>query len=122
MFHRPDVIKDNLYVISPIFNPIRYRTRWKNYKPFEKQVLDAGAHLITIEAIYGERECAITQTDHPNHTVIYVRTKHEIWLKENLINIAIHRLSTHIDPHWKYVAWVDADITFARPDWVGETL
>jgi hypothetical protein len=122
MFHRPDVIKDKLYVISPIFNPIRYRTRWKHYKNFEKHIIDSGAHLITIEAIFGEREHAITETDHPNHTVIHVRTKHELWLKENLINIAIQRLSTHIDPHWKYVSYVDADFLFARPDWVGETL
>jgi hypothetical protein len=35
-----------------------------------------------------------------------------------MINLAIQRLP--ID--WKYVAWVDADIQFVRPDWVYETI
>lgn len=117
-FHRPDVITDPLYVITPIFNPVRYRSRWKHYKNFEKHVLDSGAHLVTIEACFGERAEVLTESVHAHHTVIHVRTHHELWLKENLINIAISRL-----PHnWKYLAWIDADITFIRPDWVGECL
>lgn len=119
MFHRPDKIDAKLYVITPIFNPQRFRSRWKLYKEFEKYVLSyKEAHLITIECSFGERQEVLTQDMGENHTVIYVRTKHELWLKENLINIAIQRLPAD----WKYVAWIDADIRFARPDWVGETL
>jgi hypothetical protein len=117
-FKRPDEIHDPLYVITPIFNPIRYRARWKHYKNFERYIIDSGAHLVTIEASFGDRSNVITEKVHEKHTIIHVRTKHEIWIKENLINIAIQML-----PHdWKYVGWVDADVLFARPDWVGETI
>jgi hypothetical protein len=117
-FHRPDYVDEPLYVITPVFNPQRYRARWKHYKNFEKYVLDSGAHLVTIEATFGQREDSIINEVHENHTVIHIRTSQEIWLKENMINIAISRLP----PTWKYVAWLDSDITFSRPDWVGETI
>lgn len=120
-FHRPDGVNQTLYCITPIFNPRRYRSRWKHYKNFEKFIIDSGAHLIIIEASLGEREQVYTETVSDRHTIIHVRTKHEMWLKENLMNIAIAQLG-HIDPHWKYVCTVDADMQFARPDWVGETL
>ncbi len=118
-FTRPDIVNNKLYVITPVFNPKRYRSRWKLYKEFESYVLnDHQAHLVTIECSFGKREQVITKQPSPLHTVIHVYTSHELWVKENLINIAISRLPLN----WKYVAWVDADIRFARPDWVGETI
>lgn len=117
--HRSDIIKDPLYVIAPVFNPHRYRSRWKMYKNFEKHVLDSGAHLITVEVSYGNRAEVFTESaDDVRHKVIHYRTPHEIWLKENMINLAIQQLPND----WKYVAWIDADVQFTRPDWVGETL
>lgn len=119
MFHRPDKVNQPLYVITPVFNPQRYRTRWKLYKEFENYILsNKQAHLITIECTFGEREESLVEQSSEFHTVIHVRTKHESWIKENLINRAIQELPED----WKYVAWIDADITFARPDWVGETI
>jgi hypothetical protein len=50
---------------------------------------------------------------------VHLRTEHELWHKENMINIGVSRSCRH---DWKYVAWVDADVSFARPDWVYETL
>lgn len=117
-FHRPDYVDEPLYVITPVFNPQRYRARWKHYKNFEKYVLDSGAHLVTIEATFGAREDSIIDQVHENHIVIHVRTSQEIWLKENMINVAIQRLPAN----WKYVAWIDSDLAFVRPDWVGETI
>lgn len=118
-FKRPDMVKDTLYVVTAVFNPQRFRSRWKLYKNFEKYVLDSGqAHLVTIECTFGEREKSLVIDQGDNHTVLHVNTKHEIWIKENLLNLAISRLPEN----WKYVAWVDADVIFARPDWVGETI
>lgn len=118
-FYRPDYVDSTLYVISPVFNPIRFRSRWKLYKQYEEYMLAfKKVHLVTIECTFGERAEVLTEQVGENHTVIHVHTKTEAWLKENLINIAIARLPQD----WKYVAWIDADIQFARPDWVGETL
>lgn len=118
-FHRPDVVKDPLYVISPVFNPQRYRTRWKLYMDFCKYVLSQNeAILVTIECSFAHRAKAFTESLSDKHIVIHVHSPHEIWLKENLINRAIQSLPEDA----KYLAWVDADITFARADWVGETI
>lgn len=118
-FNRPDVVDQKLYVIAPIFNPQRYSRRWELYEDFKKYVLNSGeAHLVTIECAFGNRAFVLKEEENPNHTLIQVRSSQEIWLKENLINLAIQRLPLG----WKYVAWIDADVTFARPDWVGETI
>lgn len=116
LFRRPDSVRSPLYVITPIFNSQRYRSRWRLYQDFEKHIIDSGAILITIEAAFGNRDFAITSKDNPNH--IQVRIRDQLWVKESLINAAITRL-----PHdWSYVAWIDADIHFTRNDWVGETI
>lgn len=105
-----------LYVVTSISNPRRYTQRYNRYRAFEKYIRDSGAILVTIEQGFGEREFEISDFENPNH--IRVRSTSEIWHKENMLNLAIHRLP----PDWKYVAWIDADIEFARPDWVFETI
>jgi hypothetical protein len=118
-FTRPDIVTAPLYVITPIFNPVRFRQRWKLYEDFERYVLmNDQAVLVTIECSFGNREQVLKTQPDAKHIYIHVTTKNEIWIKENLINLAIQRLPED----WQYCAWVDADIRFARPDWVGETI
>lgn len=105
-----------LYIVTSITNSARYRSRYHLYRQFEKYIRYSGAILVTIEGCLGEREFEVTQSDNPYH--IQVVSSHELWYKENLLNLAIQRLPRD----WKYVAWVDADIEFARPDWVAETI
>jgi hypothetical protein len=105
-----------LYVVTSITNPARFKSRYHLYRQFEKYIKDSGAILYTIEGGLREREYEITDPSDPQH--IRVNTTHELWHKENLLNLAIQRLP----PDWKYVAWIDADIEFARPDWVYECL
>jgi hypothetical protein len=105
-----------LYVVTPIANPSRYRSRYTLYRAFEKYIEDVGAILYTVEAAYGDRDFAVTDAANPRH--IRLRTHHEVWHKENLINIGVSRLPAD----WKYVAWIDADVQFVRPDIVTETI
>lgn len=105
-----------LYVVTPITNTQRYKNRYKLYKNFEKMVNDSGAILYTIEAAYGNRPFEVTTEENTRN--IQLRTNDELWQKENLINIAIQRLPSD----WEYVAWIDGDISFARSDWVSETI
>lgn len=109
-------VNARLYVVTSITNPARFRSRYHRYRMFEKYIRDSGAILYTVEGCLGDREFEITEPNNPCH--IRVRTSHELWHKENLLNLAIHRLPSD----WKYVAWIDADVEFARPDWVEETL
>lgn len=107
---------DRLHVVTAISNPVRYAKRYELYRAFAKHMEDSGAVLWTIESAFGDRPFEITSAGHPRH--IQVRTRHELWQKENLLNVAIARLPLEA----KYIAWVDADLTFLRPDWAQETL
>jgi len=122
LFERPDSINEPLYVVTTIFNSERFRSRYSLYEKFKKYIKDSGAILYTVELAYGERAFAVTESGNPYH--IQLRTGDiydvgdKLWFKENMINLGVQRLPST----WRYFAWIDADIQFARPDWVGETL
>lgn len=97
-------------------NPLRWRSRYQNYWKFQKHVEDSGAILYTCEVAYGDRLFELTEPDNPRH--LQLRTADEVWHKENALNLMIQRLPADA----KYVAWIDADVTFQRPDWAQETL
>ncbi len=109
-------LEDQLHVVTAISNPVRYATRYRLYQEFAHRVSHAGATLWTIEVATGERPFGITEAGNPHH--IQIRSKHELWHKENMLNLAINRMPEHV----KYIAWVDADVQFVRPDWAGETV
>jgi hypothetical protein len=116
IFQRPDTLKETLYVITPVFNSTRYRTRWKHYEDFKIMVEASGAILYTVEVAFGNRDFAITEVNNPHH--LQLRTDHELWYKENALKLILQRLPRD----WNKVAWVDCDITFVRHDWADETL
>lgn len=116
MLVRPDQIHEPLYVVTTVFNPIRYRSRWKLFKDFEKRVEDSGAILYTVEVAFGDRDFVVTHPGNPRH--LQLRTSHELWIKENAINLGFQRLPAN----WKYAGWCDADVLFARADIWNEIL
>jgi hypothetical protein len=111
-------IPAQLDVVCVISNPLRFRSRLDLYRVFRKHVIDSGARLTTVEIAFGNRPFEITSQDTANSRNVKLRTNSEIWHKENGLNIGVSRL----ERDWEYVAWVDADVTFTRPDWVQETI
>lgn len=109
---------DRLYVITTVFNPLRFRNRYWNYFSFQNMVEKSGAILYTAEIAFGDRHFEITDPSNPRHLQLRARDNQEIWLKENSLNLLINRLP----PDAKYIAWLDSDISFARTDWAQETL
>lgn len=107
---------DNFWVVTGISNVVRFKSRYNLYRKFEAHIKSFGVNLMTIEVAFGDRPFEITESTNPNH--IQMRTRHELWHKENMINAAINRLPSD----WKYVAVIDADIGFCRPDWAQETV
>jgi hypothetical protein len=101
-------------VITVVFNPIRYRSRYEAYHKFDEHMTRSGVTLLTIECIFeGEEELGLakqkfelTRPNDPRH--LQIRAPSIFWLKENLINIAVKRLPLYVE----YVAWLDADIEF----------
>lgn len=108
-----------LKVITMVSNPIRYKTRYNLYRKFAKHMADSGVDLITCEVQLGDRPFEVTEAGNPNH--VQLRTSSEIWIKENALNIAARRLY-ELWPDWKYMAWIDADVQFAREDWAAEAV
>ena len=109
-------IAKDFYVVSVITNPERFKTRARLFKEFMARMDKYAAKLYIVEGAFGDRDYEVTDPTNPRH--IQVRTESEIWHKENLINIGISRLPAD----WKYVAWIDADVDFMRPDWIQETV
>lgn len=118
---RPGIwpLPDKLHVMTVLSNPPRFRSRYNLYREYAKRVLDSSAILHTCEIAFGQRHFEITDPSNPHH--LQLRTSHEIWHKENALNVLLQH-ARRLYPDMRYVAWVDADIHFARPDWAQETL
>lgn len=106
------------WVIAIVSNPIRFSSRYKLFKQFQQHMADLGAKMIVVEQAFGTRPFEITNRNNPRH--VQVRTQHELWLKENMINLGVNYL-TQLDPDWEYVAWIDGDVNFQRNDIIEET-
>jgi hypothetical protein len=107
-----------LHVIAVINNPVRWQSRVNLFKDFVDHMLAAGVQLTVVEATYGDIPPVFSRFEPPEVPINYIRVqaKTQVWIKENLINIGLSRLP----PDWRYVAWIDADIVFRRPDWAQE--
>jgi hypothetical protein len=114
----PELISDNtLHVVGIVTNPVRFHSRYR----LAREWLDEMGQTPNVkpylaEAAFGDRHHEVTssQADH-----LQVRTRGECWIKENLINLGVRTL---LPRDWKYVAWIDCDVTFRDPEWAQETL
>jgi hypothetical protein len=75
-----------------------------------------GIQVFIVECIYQQQTYKFTNQDNPYH--IQLSTNSVLWIKENLINIAVHKLPEN----WKYVAWIDADVEFGNKNWLADTI
>jgi hypothetical protein len=122
-----------LYAIVPYFNPWRWKSRVKHTERAVKHFHDSGAVIVLVEIGFNRRElvfadagldgkpadCGILGQDSQfRHRYIGLHTEDELWLKENAINIGIQSLPHH----WQQVCWLDGDVHFLRPNWVGECI
>jgi hypothetical protein len=104
--------KDVLYVIAVVSNPARFDKRYQLFKEFCKRMEnEKQVKLIRVELQQGHRPF-ITNSE------IRLKTDHELWYKENLINIGVSKLPKN----WKYMAWIDTDVEFQNKKWVQETI
>jgi hypothetical protein len=106
-----------LHVIAVISNPIRFASRYRLFLEFQERMLkEENVVLHAVEIAHGERPHAVTFPVTANH--YQLNTHDEVWIKENLVKIGMRKLP----PDAKYIAWVDADVWFMRPDWALETI
>lgn len=112
------VSDSTLHVVAVISNPVRYHSRYRIFRDWEKAMLATpNVQLHVVEIAHGDRHHEVTSPGHPNH--LQLRSSEELWQKEAMINLGVR----HLLPHdWKYMAWIDADVWFSNPDWALETI
>lgn len=109
--------EETLYVIGCISNPARFNSRYRLYRQWESEMLTTKkVKFFTVESAFGNRKYEITV---PRDNALQVKSKSEIWIKENLINLGVRYLFPR---DWKYMAWVDCDISFRNENWAEETI
>jgi len=111
--------QQSFFVITVVFNPASYESRYRLYRNFAQHMADTGAQLITIECIFpslNQHEFKVTDASNPSH--IQITSESVYWMKENLINIAVSKLPKHA----KWVCWLDGDVTFHDPLWIQKTI
>jgi hypothetical protein len=110
-------MSDVLYVIAAVSNSRQYQSRYTLFRNFQRYMNTVpGIKLYVVELAHDDRLFEITESGRSDH--IQLRTNHELWHKENLVNIGVSRLPSN----WKYMAWLDGDIEFDRIDWASETI
>jgi hypothetical protein len=105
-----------LHVACAYSNPCRWRTRRVLMNDFRRHMQGSpNVALHVAELAYGERPFEVTGADPLD---IQLQTSHELWHKENILNLAIQRFP----PDWKYGAIIDGDFHMTRPDWALEAI
>jgi hypothetical protein len=118
-------------VVVPYSNPAGFRRRRQLFDDFKARLLKAqrtlqsarsgvAVHVVVVDLSYGGTE---PEPSRPGFDYLFrVAPSSQIcWSKENLVNIGINHILS-LDPAAGYIAWLDADIEFASPHWVEDTI
>ena len=106
--------QDVLYVVLPYFNYCGFKRRQELFIKFVHEIQNVKGIRIVVSELLGSAPLPKL----PVWKHIKNRSDTPVWMKEKLINVGIKMLPDD----WKYVAWIDADITFLNPDWVQDTV
>jgi hypothetical protein len=109
-------MSETFCVITVLFNPASYESRYVSYNTFEKHMRSFGVRLITVELVFNNQSFRVTNASDQNH--VQLRTQDVMWFKENLINIGIKRSPISC----VYLAWVDIEVEFLNRDWLQKTI
>jgi hypothetical protein len=105
-----------LHVACAYSNPCRWRTRRVLMNDFRQHMQTSPNVVLHVaELAYGDRPFEVTGADPLD---VQLRTAHELWHKENILNVAIQRFPAN----WQYGAIIDADFHMTRRDWALEAI
>jgi len=110
---------NNLYCIVPYFNFVKSVNRKKLFLEFIDRYKNIdNLKIIVVEAISKEDFFDLPSNIDGVYKYLSISISDILWIKENLINIAIKYLPFD----WNYVIWIDADIQFINTNWIQETI
>ena len=106
---------DEAIIISCFFNPMGSPYRLKAFNHFYESIKHLNHKIV--ECVIGDDTPQLPQAlANPNIEVIH--TESVLWHKEALLN----KIVAGLDPKYKYVLWVDADVIFTNPDWMTDAV
>jgi hypothetical protein len=109
-----------LHVVAVYFNHNHSKNILNNFRKFEAHMKELGVTLYSVEVVLNDADFEVTEASNPYH--IQKRAKYELFRKENMINLGVHRAIELHGDDVKYLAWIDADITFINPNIVEDTI
>ena len=112
---RPRALGGSLWAVTTYYNPASYASKATNYAWFREALHEADIPLLAVELAFGDTPFELGSGD--AEKLIQLRGGDVLWQKERLLNIGVASLPDDCDK----VAWLDADVLFARPDWARET-
>jgi hypothetical protein len=110
---------DLLHVVTCISNPLRWKSRIRIYRDFERHMIESGVRLTIVECALGERPFELNDTPGVSH--VGVRHHTFSFNKECLLNLGIQDVVRR-DPDARYIATIDADVRFRQKGWAAETV
>lgn len=109
--------EQTLHVATMYSNPQQWPVRRQLFYDFRKRTeASPNVRLYVGEVAFGDRPFEATSADNPRD--FQFRTSHELWLKENVLNLVVAR----VPPSAKYLAYLDGDVVMSRYDWALETV
>lgn len=109
---------EKLYVLLPYFNYCGFQRRKQLFIDFIERLKLDNIQVVVIEARESGKEYDLPNNLKNVFLHIRLTTNDQIWIKENLVNIGVQKLPRT----WKYMAWIDADVTFLNDNWAVETI
>jgi hypothetical protein len=105
---------DELHFITCFFNPLKWRSRRENFERFYESLRRLTNNVHVVECTYGdaEPEIDVERSHQVRVTGAY------LWIKENLLNVALRRLPASC----RYVAWLDSDVLFENERLIEDTI
>jgi hypothetical protein len=112
---RRENLGGSLWAVTTFFNPAGYASKKENYERFRDGLARAGIPLLAVELAFGDAPFELGNEDADQ--LVQLRGGDVLWQKERLLNLGVQQLPGDCDK----VAWLDADVLIARPDWAEET-
>jgi hypothetical protein len=106
-----------LHVACMYSNPQRWPVRRELMNDFRKRMeASPNVALYVGEVAFGDRPFEVTDPANPRD--FQLRSPHELWLKENVLNLVVQRMPAEA----QYIAYLDGDVQMSRYDWALEAI
>lgn len=112
----PRELSGSLWGITSFFMPVKTDIKIENYHRFRDSTKNQGLKLLTVELAFDDEPFCLKADDADILVQIRGGSRHRLWQKEALLNIALQRLPADCDK----VAWIDCDVIFKNDAWVND--